>query len=327
MPDRESISEAFIRATSQWAEERRKPDGSLDPGILGTGLSVAELLRRYWPLDVRAVDTGSQVRGQGGPAVARILARYGETRKFLAEGGRTSRTSRPSGVVLGQVLTDVGTALGFPDLTVEDKVIVVDELQGWLTNLTRTEFYDRQRIEADLIDPTKPAKVAISAIMAAAVARGGTAAGAVAQHLVGAKLELRFPDDAIGRDSYTTADVQTSRAGDFQVGDTAFHVTMSPGQPLLEKCKRNVADGYRPVVIVPERFVATATGLAEVVGVPDRVEVLSVESFVGLNVEEMAGFHSHRVRSGLRALLEKYNERVEAVEANLSLLIEIPERL
>jgi hypothetical protein len=39
--------------------------------------------------------------------------------------------------------------------------------------------------------------------------------GPVAQYLVGAKLALRFPTEKIGNESYSTADVQLNRPGDF----------------------------------------------------------------------------------------------------------------
>lgn len=54
--------------------------------------------------------------------------------------------------------------------------------------------------------------------------------GPAAQHLVGAKLALRFPDMKVSNASYSTADDQSGRLGDFQIGDTSFHVLEAKGQ-------------------------------------------------------------------------------------------------
>lgn len=327
MPSEESIAEAFIRDTLDWANARRDADGGLNPGVLGTAISVSELLRKYWPLSQSVVDTGSQIRGQGGPAVGRILARYGERRKFLSEGGRTSRKSRPYGIELGSILTKRGNALGYSDFSVEAKNRIVDNLQRALTELTQNEFFNRQRLTPEVIDPNYPITETVSSIMNAAIARRGTVAGAVAQHLVGAVLQHLYPYDSVGQDSYTTADVQTARAGDFAVGSSAFHVTMAPAQALFDKCRKNLSDGYRPIVLVPDRLVAAAIQIADISGVKDRVAVLSIESFVALNIEQLGHFDIALIRPELRNTLRTYNDRIMAIEADLSLMIEIPERL
>jgi len=80
----------------------------------------------------------------------------------------------------------------------------------------------------------------------------------VAQHLVGAKLEFRFPELAIGNESYSTADRQLGRPGDFLIGDVAFHVTVAPMPQLFDKCVVNVKEGYRPLLLVPDRTLSGA---------------------------------------------------------------------
>ena len=55
--------------------------------------------------------------------------------------------------------------------------------------------------------------------------------------------------------------------------------------------------------------------------------VISIEDFVGTNVEEIASFTDQGIRTGLKDLLMRYNERVQAVEPDPSLLIAIPENL
>ena len=322
------VADALIKATNSWIVARRNGDGSVNPGVLATALAVTSHLRKSFPLAADVVATDSQVKGQSGGTIGKVLAAFGENRKLLSEAGRTSRGSREAGIALGAELSSVGQLVGFAGLGDADRASAIDALQGWLVGLLGPEFFDRQRIQAELIDPSKPVRFAVAAIIEAAIARGGNAAGAVAQHLVGAKLTLRFPNVQIGRDSYTTADQQTARAGDFQVGDSAFHVTMSPSEQLFSKrCVQNIVDGFRPIVIVPESRVVAAQQLASIAGIDGKVDVLSLELFVGLNVEEMAWFASKDIRTGLRVLLEEYNERVRSIESNLSLQIEIPVNL
>lgn len=324
----EEVAAALIRTTEAWIDIRRKPDGSIDPGVLGTGVAVTKILRTTFPLTEENIATASQIKGQTGPGVSQVLASFGETRRFLSEGGRTSRGSRDNGIQLALQLTEAGVAAGYANLDDQGRARAVDQLQQRLVQHIVTEYFERQRLVADSINPAHPAKSAVAAIMQAAIERGGTAAGAVAQHLVGAKLSLRFPSEQIGRDSYTTADQQTARAGDFQVGDTAFHVTMSPSEQLFRaRCAQNVRDGFRPVVVVPESKIDAARQLAELAGIMDRVDVIGLEAFVGLNVEEMASFRAAEVRSGLRRLLHTFNDRIREIESNVSLQVEIPANL
>lgn len=291
-------------------------------------MAVTQHLRTSFPLTEDVIATRSQIRGQGGPALKKLLAHFGETRKFLTEGGRTSRGSRDAGLQLGAQLSAAGATSGFTSLDDIARLEAVEELQTWLVGRFGPEYFDLQRLSADLIDPALPARAAIGAILQAAIERGGTAAGAVAQHLVGAKLTLRFPTEPIGRDSYTTADQQTARAGDFQVGDTAIHVTMSPSEALFTaRCTQNIQDGFRPVVVIPESKLAGAAQLADLAGLDGRVDILGIESFVGLNVEEMATFRTINVKSGLRQLLEEFNLRIREIESNPSLQVDIPTNL
>jgi hypothetical protein len=158
------------------------------------------------------------------------------------------------------------------------------------------------------------------------VARENGKYGPVAQYLVGAKLQLRFPELAIENESYSTADDQLGRPGDFYIGDTAFHVTVAPMPPVFEKCKRNIESGYRTYLLVPDGMLAGARQNAELAAF-DKIAVESIESFVSQNIEEISKFSKPGLLSGLRKLLETYNQRVNTVETDKSMLIEIPKGL
>jgi len=148
----------------------------------------------------------------------------------------------------------------------------------------------------------------------------------VAQYLVGAKLALRFPDLDVPNESYSTADQQLGRAGDFVIGDTAFHVTMTPMDKVYERCRKNVEQGLRAYLLVPDDHVLSARSRAKEEA-PGGVAVESIESFVGQNVEEMATFSQAELKARLYDLLVVYNQRVQAIEVDKSLMIDIPPNL
>lgn len=144
--------------------------------------------------------------------------------------------------------------------------------------------------------------------------------------MVGSKLELRFPDIEIRNESYSTADDQLGRPGDFQIGDTVFHITVAPMHALYEKCRSNIDEGFRVYLLVPDRCLIGARQNVEAT-MQGQVAVESIESFVGHNVEELSVFSKSKLIDGFGRLLQAYNRRVSEVEADKSMLIEIPRNL
>lgn len=149
---------------------------------------------------------------------------------------------------------------------------------------------------------------------------------AVAKHLVAAILTVRFPDKILSTKPQDHTSSQADDSGDFRVGDTIFHVTVAPMLALFDKCKRNLADGYRVYVVVPERVSIGARQNAEQTAA-GKIHVVSIESFVSQNIEELAEFSADRVRDGFYRLFNTYNERINAIENDKSLLLEVPRNL
>jgi hypothetical protein len=326
-PSRAAVDLAarLLPIVEDWYESQRNRSGEVKTNVMCAGIYATDHLAGSFPLTVDVYRTDSQVKGAGGPQMKRILASHGETRIFLAEGGRTSRGTLPLVESLARVINE--ELLISSAVSDQERIDVAWKLQNWFVDKVRVDFFDRKRLEVE-IDHTLPVAAAVAAMIKAGRDRGGNTAGAVAQHLVGAKLELRFPELKINNESYTTADQQTDRAGDFQIGDTGIHVTMSPSQALFtSRCARNLADGYRPRVLVPEDKVAAAVQLRELADLGLKVAIQSIEDFVGTNIEELAQFTADGVRLGLRRLLETYNQRVREAEVDLSLMIDIPKNL
>ena len=311
--------EEALGTLRQWFDSHRPfPDEEPNTYVMCAGLAVLERMRRAYPLH-RAdyVTPGNQVRTSGS-LIQSILERNGEERRFTREGGRTTRATVPAAEGLAAGLNETAALASLSD---EDRGQVIDELQVWLVERVRG-YLDQQAIEVE-VNLGKPAPQIVSDILEAARAKSG----AVAQHLVGAKLALRYPDLDIENFSYTTADQQLGRPGDFVVGDTAFHVTVSPMPPVLDKCEANLRNGYRSMLLVLDSRLQAARQMAEAIDVQDRVGILAIESFVGQNIEELGEFGKGGLAEGFRKLLETYNERVGEVETDRSLLIRLPENL
>jgi Domain of unknown function (DUF4928) len=323
----EAAANSLIEAVEPWYEGQRSKRGSVNSNVMCAGMYITEFMVLSFPLTPTVYAADSQVKEAGGDKAKALLADHGETRKFTSEGGRTSRFTIRHAEKLADVINDAGDGLGVQSFTSIERRILAWLLQEWFVNRVREDFFGKQRVSTD-IDPENPVRTTVANLLAAGRERGGTAAGAIAQHLVGAKLQIRFPDDEINVESYTTADAQTGRAGDYQIGDTAIHVTMSPSEKLFEeRCAHNLQQGFRPRVLVPEDAVLGAVQIARLAGLDQRVAIQSIEDFVGTNIEEVAGFSKAEIRTQLRNLLELYNERIETAEADLSLKIEIPENL
>jgi hypothetical protein len=148
----------------------------------------------------------------------------------------------------------------------------------------------------------------------------------VAQHLVGAKLQLRFPNVEVSNESASTADKPTNRSGDFAIGNTVFHVTISPMEGVYKKCQENIKEGLKVYLIVPDAKLAAARQLGEQF-CNGHIAVESLESFISQNIEEISVFAAEKLKHSLVSLVKIYNERVNAVEVDKSLMIELPSNL
>lgn len=311
-----------LRAFKDWYSSlpSHKPSGGPARGTIGSALVVLERLKNDFDLDLdthRAAGK-SQIKGASGAAVARILANFGETRSFLKEGGRTNRGGPGD---IGGMLEAIATA-DLNGLALCGRNEVLKELQSFLVDKVR-EYHSRQRLRV-VYDPSKSTWSSVHDLLN--IARDNGKEGPVAQYLVGAKLELRFPQIRVENDSYSTADDQLGRHGDFLVGDTVFHVTVSPMAAVYQKCTRNLREGLRVYLLVPDARLAGTRQNAEAT-MTGKIAVESIESFVSQNIEELSVFESQDVIEGFRHLLETYNKRVDAVETDKSMLFDIPRNL
>jgi hypothetical protein len=259
---------------------------------------------------------GGQVSGLSKAAVQKILNSYGITRVLAEEGGRTSRGSM--GIMTGYLtlLNDIDNA-GLLDFKVIEKYWV-DCIRSYMAS---SPLHIK-------LDPSKSLRSIVGELMNAAVKRqketpGTMYAGAVMQHLVGAKLEIAMPDLKIESNGFSVADSPSGRAGDFLLGDTAIHVTTAPSEALLRKCKANLAKNLRPVVITTQAGVGGARALAENIDLEERLDILEFEQFIATNLYEISRFAHNQRSITIQDLIAAYNRIIDHCETDPSLKVVI----
>lgn len=197
----------------RWIESlpnKRRPQGEPIRGSIAAWIIVLEHLRNAWVLDIQEylAEGGAQIRGVNPSAVHAVLSRYGETRPFLKEGGRTNRGAPGDTKLMIEFLRSLRIAE--TDRRGQDRLI--GQFQGILVDKIKA-YHDRQRLKIS-IDPNKTTWSIVHDILEQAKACRKD--GPVAQYLVGAKLQLRFPEINVSNDRYCAGDAQTDRLGDFQ---------------------------------------------------------------------------------------------------------------
>ncbi|MCX6376179.1 MAG: DUF4928 family protein, partial [Armatimonadetes bacterium] len=226
---------------------------------------------------------GGQVAGLGKMAVQAVLKDYGIARVLAEEGGRTSRGSIEKMRSYLALLNELHTA----------KMLKLDEIEEWWVGEVR-KFFASQPLRLRL-DQSKSLTKIVGEVIEAAFVRqkecqGAMVAGAVIQHLVGAKLQVALPKVLIEHKGFSVADAPGGRGGDFVIEDTVIHVTTTPTESLVRKCCENLSKNLHPIIITTERGVRGAQALAGNADAEDRIDILEIGQFIATNVFEWCCF-------------------------------------
>jgi hypothetical protein len=193
-------------------------------------LSVALIVTQHakvkgMPLDPDTLLTegGGQVLGLGRGAVQAVLKRHEIGRVFASEGGRTSRGS----------LRNMRDYVSFLNELNRKIAVDLDAVESFWIERVR-QFFAAKPFKIKL-DASKSLRTVVRDLIEQAQERQKTTpgmyyAGAVLQHLTGAKLDCALGKRLVQHHSFSTADAPGGRAGDFLIGDVALHVTTAPGQ-------------------------------------------------------------------------------------------------
>jgi hypothetical protein len=206
----------------------------------------------------------------------------------------------------------------FASLTTQARDEILLELIASLRNLAE-DWLKRQNLKLDLDRRQAPATW-INIIVENAKGRSG---GIVEQQLVGAKLARRFHDLEIPNHPSHAADRQTERMGDFTIANLVYHVTAAPSRNVLQKCADNIRVGLHPILLIPRDQENKVRVLAQDEGIDQQLTIISIESFIAMNIIELATVENKDFFSVLREIVEIYNERLLEVETDLSLQIEV----
>lgn len=287
-------------------------------GPLCVALVITDMARkRGFPLDSAKLLTngGGQVLGLGKGAVQAILTRHGISKTLASEGGRTSRGSIANMHAYVEFLNKRGAQLGFDIEAVES---------FWIAQVR--EFFAAKPFTLRL-DAALSLRSVIHNVMAQAEVRqrdmqGTMIVGTVMQHMTGAKLDLVM-GGGIEHHSANQNDAGSGRTGDFEIGDVSIHVTASAGEALIAKCRDNIDQNRKPIIITSRDRVATAEGLADNSGILSRVEIIDFEQFVATNLHEISKFTLEGRRVSVADLVTRYNDIIDNYETDPSLRIEV----
>jgi len=206
----------------------------------------------------------------------------------------------------------------------QKKLLDFAAIEEWW--IDRVKEFFRSKPFGIKVDSSKSIRSIVSDLIEAAFARqrecpGVMVAGAVMQHLVGAKIATAVPDVKIKHEGFSVADAPSGRKGDFLIGDTAIHVTTAPTEALIRKCCDNLAQNLRPLVITTQSGVGGAIALAKNADVSERIDILEIEQFVAINVYEWSAFQQTKRTVTVRQLVEAYNRIIDQCETDPSLKI------
>lgn len=308
------------------AEERLRvfqtENNIVTKGPLSVVVQFTRMVReKKFPLDPSDFKTEKegQVAGLGGGNLKRILRDYGITQQLSSEGGRTSRGS------MGLMIKYVD----FLNRWNAEETVDFDEIEAFWAEQVREYFRNQPFVLT--ADTSKTVGANLDELFEQARKRqkqnpGTQYLGIVLQHLVAAKLCLILPEGSFEIHGASVADAPTARSGDFVINKTIIHCTTSVGDLLLNKCKVNIENGFRPVIITIYERVQTALNQIEDAGLSGRIEVWDIQQFLSSNVHEHSLFDEGKQNATLGTIIENYNHIVSEKENDPSLRIEFEAR-
>jgi hypothetical protein len=308
MKENNPISESLL----EWLEKCANR-GEVSRNSVAIGIVVLNHLRNKCPVDPEEVQSArGEIKGARS-GLHEILEKYGIPKNYLKE--VTTRAGHQDGQRLFEAL---GYGQRLADISQKQRDVYLSEAIDSLAAMAK-KWLDRQHLKVNCDRQLAPATW-IETILEEAKSRS---CGKVEQHLIGAKLERIHPDIEIPNNPSHAGDAQTGRPGDFIVGSTAYHVTASPGSAVVEKCAKNIASGLHPFLLVPRNQKEKARHIAEDQGIAGRMTIGSIEDFIAINIIELSDGRQEKFVEVLKSILDAYNARLEAVETDLSLKIEM----
>lgn len=308
----ENLHKQSHEILATWLESCTR-NKKISRNTVAMGIVVIDHLKRKSPVSRNdVISQGGEVNGARS-GLGKILESYDVPNSYLKE--ITTRQGHQDGQRLFEMF-EWGNK--FIRLTMQEREVLLLELIDTLCNLAN-DWLKRQNLKLDL-DRRQAPSTWINVIVENAKGRSG---GIVEQQLVGAKLARRFQGVDIPNHPAHAADKQTERMGDFKIANLVYHVTAAPSRNVLQKCADNLKAGYHPILLIPREQENKVRVLAQDEGIDQHLTIISIESFIALNIIEMATDENKDFFSVLKEIVEIYNARLSDVETDLSLQIEV----
>jgi len=141
--------------------------------------------------------------------------------------------------------------------------------------------------------------------------------GKVEHHLVGAALQSRYKNLTIENKA------STPEESNFVINQLIYYISTYPSQGLIRKCAENILFGLHPILLLPVEQKIKAQKLVQDEGIENKLTVISLEDFFAMSTVELAIEKSKDPFTIFKELVQIYNKRLEEVETDLSLQIEI----
>ena len=292
----------------EFLEKHAKKAGKVVPARLQAAMALLERLREHPSLKL------ADHRAQGSSGVkshetfGNLVHKRLDLQAINKNHGRRSCNLNE----WGQALLDQIEAAGFTKASVDERTRIISEAQELLAKPLR-DIIEQEPLVARI--RSRSAESIIHDLLLQAEEKGKS--GDVAQYLVGAKLRLRFNRDipvhqANKSDRKSHFDKE-AKLGDYEFENTVIEVAVGgPDSKHLEQIAE-ILDKADAEVWLLTRSDRVASWQTEIKINADmdfrRIVVTSVESFVGQNITELAGFSSKGKSDRLSELFDIYNSK------------------
>ncbi|AEE23376.1 DNA-cytosine methyltransferase [Glaciecola sp. 4H-3-7+YE-5] len=301
--------------------------------LYGSLIVLSSVINEDWSFEelneTKSTDRGNiftdrSIRGHTSHRIKKILSAKGQSHLASGHGeqGRTSTGTKRAGLDLIRGLVELVNGCPEPERS-EQLIWHAEQLLSLSIELLQSH-YDFGGIDLTLKDDET-----ISSFIGSLVEYPTNNSVAICQHLVGAKLALRYSENkdvCITHNNSNTAALQCGREGDFELHDTVFHVTKAPTKEHRAKALEGAKKGKKVVFLVPKNLVLSQASNAKLeelgTDFEKKVDVFSIEQFISQNIEELAIFDKARAKSKVRELISTYNELVNKYENDKSILIQ-----
>jgi hypothetical protein len=147
--------------------------------------------------------------------------------------------------------------------------------------------------------------------------------GRVEQAIVGAKLQLRFPDTDVPLNAGYAPDRQTGREADFEVGQIRVLVSVTPSPEHFKSAESLADEGRQVFLVVSKKAFPAAQRRIKNDGYEGIVTVADVSSYVTNNMKEVGHDLHIDAHEACMKLVAEYNRRI-ASDLDHSLQVVLP---